>query len=431
MFTLLKSLLSTILLFSVLSGIAQTDCYIPINPSMFFLEDGSSASSGNQAGALADEQASMGDPANGNGAAVNTDWLEPWNPTVVAYIDLGQEYDINAIYLYDGPGSGPFTVAPGLPADNNAPIIDTNLPQYLVWTSYTGLQITTRYLTFTKTGFDGKVREIAICGSPASSDPCDLEVLVGYTSPTCSDNLTPNDPSDDTYSFSFVPSTPDGNIAGQWNAVIEGQTYTGAYNTTAFVNDLPIGSGGTLNFNIIDQDNPNCVSPIVINIPLPCSNENNGDCDVPGTENWANGGGACNDIYRLGKVAIGTSSFGADAENMLLVNGTIRAQRLKVELCAAGGWCDYVFAPNYQLPPLAEVEQFIQLNKHLPNIPSEEELLQKGTIDVGRITVKQQEKIEEVFLYLIDMEKKIQGLTARVNQLELENEKLRQQDTRN
>lgn len=97
-----------------------------------------------------------------------------------------------------------------------------------------------------------------------------------------------------------------------------------------------------------------------------------------------------------------------------LVNGTIytKALRLKTEV-----WADYVFKKDYTLKPLSEVEKHINENGHLPGIISEKEALAED-IDVGNIQVKLLEKIEELTLYMIDQDKKINGQEAVIKELQ-------------
>ena len=70
---------------------------------------------------------------------------------------------------------------------------------------------------------------------------------------------------------------------------------------------------------------------------------------------------------------------------------------------------DYVFAKDYSLMPLEELDVYISENNHLPNIPSAEEVAKNG-LSVGEMQVKQMEKIEELTLYLIEMKKEIDHL---------------------
>lgn len=70
-------------------------------------------------------------------------------------------------------------------------------------------------------------------------------------------------------------------------------------------------------------------------------------------------------------------------------------------------WPDYVFKSDYRLKPLPEVEDFIQTNGHLPNIPKAEEIENKA-LAVGNMSKLQMEKIEELTLYLIEINKRLQ-----------------------
>lgn len=91
----------------------------------------------------------------------------------------------------------------------------------------------------------------------------------------------------------------------------------------------------------------------------------------------------------------------------LFVSGGIITEELLVQT----GWADYVFAPTYRLAPLTEVEQFIARNGHLPNTPSAAEI-ETGGLNVGKAIVLQQEKIEEIYLHLIALEKEVKKLKA-------------------
>jgi hypothetical protein len=96
----------------------------------------------------------------------------------------------------------------------------------------------------------------------------------------------------------------------------------------------------------------------------------------------------------------------------LAVNGVIRAKELKL---SQEGWPDYVFDSTYRLSPLMEVEAYIRKNKHLPGIPSTEEVAKEG-LSVGENQAALTKKVEELTLYSIGLEKK---LTAQANMLEL------------
>lgn len=85
-------------------------------------------------------------------------------------------------------------------------------------------------------------------------------------------------------------------------------------------------------------------------------------------------------------------------------DGKIYAKEVEVK---ANVWADYVFHKNYQLNTLEEVEKHIKEKGHLPNIPSEKEILDKG-INIAEMNVKLLEKIEELTLYSIEQNKQLQ-----------------------
>jgi hypothetical protein len=108
-------------------------------------------------------------------------------------------------------------------------------------------------------------------------------------------------------------------------------------------------------------------------------------------------------ISRDGNVGIGTVETGG---HKLAVDGTIGAREIKVETTS---WSDFVFEDTYQLRNLEEVESFIEENKHLPDIPSQKDVIENG-IQLGEMDAKLLQKIEELMLYTIQQEKKIKKL---------------------
>jgi hypothetical protein len=95
-----------------------------------------------------------------------------------------------------------------------------------------------------------------------------------------------------------------------------------------------------------------------------------------------------------------------NATERLAVSGKIRAKEIKVE---ATNWPDYVFEKDYKLKPLAEVEEFVRLNKHPPDIPSAKEAEANG-IALGEMNKLLLKKIEDLTLYIIEQEKRILAL---------------------
>ena len=111
-----------------------------------------------------------------------------------------------------------------------------------------------------------------------------------------------------------------------------------------------------------------------------------------------------------GNVGIGT----ANPQYRLSVNGVIGAKDVIV---TNTGWSDYVFHPGYRLQPLSEVREYIQEHHHLPGIPSEAEVKEKG-VNVGEMQSKLLAKVEELTLHLIQQEKDNRELRNRLTELE-------------
>lgn len=120
----------------------------------------------------------------------------------------------------------------------------------------------------------------------------------------------------------------------------------------------------------------------------------------------------CNSFSRI-FIAAATGNVGIGTDNptyKLSVLGNIRSNEVVVET----GWADYVFNEKYVLKPLSEIEKFIQLNKHLPGIPSALEI-QKNGLPVGETQKMMMEKIEELTLYIIQLNKRIEELEKTSN----------------
>ncbi|MCE7057197.1 hypothetical protein LZF95_21125 [Algoriphagus sp. AGSA1] len=127
-----------------------------------------------------------------------------------------------------------------------------------------------------------------------------------------------------------------------------------------------------------------------------------------GATPWTSGQG----IYILpnGNTGIGTIS----PSTKLSVNGIIKAMEVNI---TTDGWADYVFKPEYKLMPLSELETFIQRNGHLPDVPTEAEVMENG-VNLAEMNVKLLEKVEELTLYLITLQKNNEAMKRRIEFLE-------------
>ncbi|MCD8406235.1 hypothetical protein LNI91_11860 [Tenacibaculum dicentrarchi] len=102
------------------------------------------------------------------------------------------------------------------------------------------------------------------------------------------------------------------------------------------------------------------------------------------------------------------------------VKGKIAAEEVKVALHSQ--WSDFVFYDDYKLPTLKEVENHIIEKGHLKDIPSAKEV-EKNGIFLGEMDSKLLQKIEELTLYTIQQEKKIQKLEKENEEVKLLNRK--------
>ncbi len=113
-----------------------------------------------------------------------------------------------------------------------------------------------------------------------------------------------------------------------------------------------------------------------------------------------------NELVVNGKLGIGT---GIDPQYVLNACGKIHATELKVE---PQTWCDYVFEEDYPLKPWKEVVQYYKTHKHLPGVPSQEEVEKEGiyVAEMNRILL---EKVEELYRYIEQLEQRVRELEKK------------------
>ncbi len=127
---------------------------------------------------------------------------------------------------------------------------------------------------------------------------------------------------------------------------------------------------------------------------------------------WGNG-----NVYTKGNltvhngfVQIGTlktplsTNSATPAGYKLYVEDGILTEKVRVSLKTTAEWADYVFAKDYKLAKLDSVESYIKEHKHLPGVPSAQEMVEKG-LDVAKTDAMLMQKLEELTLYVIDLDK--------------------------
>lgn len=220
----------------------------------------------------------------------------------------------------------------------------------------------------------------------------------------------------------FLGNNSGANSSGNNNVMIgEGAGgENGSGNNNVFIGKLAgfenLGSGNVLIGNETGNQDPNASNKLYI--------DNN---ETLNPLIW--GDFAADQLKFNGKVGIGgntttgfgsypTTAGGVSVSNYnLFVTGGILTEEVRVNLRGTNGqWADYVFAKDYDLKPLSEVETFINNNGHLPNVPCAEQVKEEG-IELGEMAKIQQEKIEELTLYLIQQNKQIEELKAQVKLL--------------
>lgn len=182
-----------------------------------------------------------------------------------------------------------------------------------------------------------------------------------------------------------------------------------AGNVTTFnVSGLSPSTG--YNFNVVALDAANNVSNPSNTVQVTTTSGGGGGGGEPYTTqnanlptvNWQG-----LNLYASGSMGIGTNP---NSNFRLAVNGNIRAKEVIVE----SGWSDFVFDDDYILPTIQEVESFIKANRHLKDIPTAAQVQQNG-VGLAEINTLLLQKIEELTLYIIQIDKRIQQLESHNN----------------
>lgn len=117
-------------------------------------------------------------------------------------------------------------------------------------------------------------------------------------------------------------------------------------------------------------------------------------------------------IDQFGNIGVGTTD---PRGYKLAVAGNMIAEQVTVKLQAS--WPDYVFKKDYSLMPLSELRRYINQNDHLPEIPADKEIKEKG-LNLGEMNTLLMKKIEELTLYLLEKDKQLKEQEVKINRQE-------------
>ena len=110
---------------------------------------------------------------------------------------------------------------------------------------------------------------------------------------------------------------------------------------------------------------------------------------------------------------VGVNTVNTTTDYALAVAGGVLANKVFIQ--SSADWPDYVFAPDYERMPLGELETYLEKNRHLPDVPSADEMRERGGVDISETQTMLLRKIEEMTLYVIELEKRIAELEGKAS----------------
>ncbi|MDN5396445.1 MAG: hypothetical protein L0G39_01350 [Chryseobacterium sp.] len=191
----------------------------------------------------------------------------------------------------------------------------------------------------------------------------------------------------------------------------------GNYNTVMGQNSFMNTKKGNYNIAIGSNNAPdaeNAAGNIFIgNNLVPVNPQPSNELNIG---NWIVGNNGTIGIGQFTNPLPANGSTSDGTKYKLFVKEGIRTEKVKVDIASANGWADYVFKKDYKLSTLDAVEKHIEEKGHLPNIPSAQEVVKNG-INLGEMDAKLLEKIEELTLYVIQLNKGFKQLREENKEL--------------
>ncbi len=187
-----------------------------------------------------------------------------------------------------------------------------------------------------------------------------------------------------------------GNIAATAGNVSAGIDVSATNNLSAGAN-LTVGGTATVTSNAVIGGDANIT----------------GDVNAASDANIAGNANVTGNAIVTGNVRVGTLT-GTPTGHEVAVGGSIICEEVVVKLQT--NWPDYVFEKDAPKPDIKEWEAFIAEHKHLPGMPSAEEMSKKDGLALGEMQRLMVEKIEQLTLIIIEQQKQIDALKAISNQ---------------
>lgn len=176
---------------------------------------------------------------------------------------------------------------------------------------------------------------------------------------------------------------------------------------------------------------PNFIQPIALRVARKRTNTTPPISGITGDKNYTliSAGHEDDETFVVkgnGKVEIGngTGTSGRripvtpDTDYLLSVDGKIVAREIVVT--ANSQWADYVFDEEYSLMPLDSLQTYLKEHKHLPDIPTTQQVEQKG-INLGDMQTLLLKKVEELTRYIIELHEKNNTLQQQIHTLQQQN----------
>jgi hypothetical protein len=308
---------------------------------------------------------------------------------VVGYIRPNTESDVGDSGIYDpSQGSATNIVPPTYTATdyifpNGVSAINTRIRTFM-WACSSGEMYV----------YDPRIEELPNA-TPLSTLLYGDSVNVDNP-PSAPTNLVSTSKTETTVSLNWTASTDDNGVTGY--KVFTGSNLTATLNSVSNYEVTGLSAGTSYQFSVKALDAAGNES-IDSNTIAVTTNTSSGSGGSSGDDTWIKSGSNVSLESNSDNFALGRSTVPSGYK--LAVEGHVRAREIRVDQDA---WPDYVFKSNYSLPTLEEVEKCINEKGHLPNIPSAKEVGENG-IELGEMNKLLLEKIEELTLYVIKLEK--------------------------